>query len=118
MSLSIDVSVYLYAQEHNFNEALTSYAQLNSLIVWTNILFKDIDKNTSPPKHYYVFMNSLYETHSNICRGDNYRDHCFNKAKRFTKRDDFESNVKLDYDMTPIEFYKQFSHDELKSIGI
>ena len=138
MSILIDSSIYLYAQEHNFNEVLTSYVQLNSLLVWSDILLKDfdIDGDLMIPKHNYVFLNSLYENYvflnslyknyaflnslyePYIHKGDARRVYCFNKAQKFTKRDDFEDHVKLDFNMNPIEFYEQFSHDELESIGI
>ena len=84
---------------------------------WVEFLFKDypgLDGDGKGPKAYYILYFSLIEL-----MFDDHRIDAIDKAKLFSKRKDiFDDHVKLDLRMDPIEFYSQFTQQELASVGV
>ena len=84
---------------------------------WAEYLFKDypgLDGDGKGPKAYYVLYFSLIEL-----MFDDHRIDAIDKAKLFSKRKDiFDDHVKLDLKMSPIDFYSQFTQQELAAVGV
>ena len=84
---------------------------------WVDILYKDYewwDDEGVAPKQLYVLDKSLNE----LEKVSEYREWCFNKGKRYSERQSvYNDHVKFDLTMNPIDFYSQFTQQELAAIG-
>ena len=88
---------------------------------WIDIIFDkypDWDDKGIAPKEIYILYNILREILVKKNNDDikKYRDFCINKAIKFTIRDEslyFNKDIE-----NPINFYKQFTQQELSAIGV
>ena len=104
--------------------AIEQYASIHDLDLktiafpkkeWVERLFTDLDHARQAPRAAYVLYSVYMEIQDKSTSGRRLK---WKKAKTYTKRDKFSKFVALDFTLPPLEFFLQFSLDELQSIGI